>query len=40
MNVNTWDVNDTIQNLIRSGNQIDRDELADPDLPLGQLIPN
>ncbi|MFD5586675.1 NAD(P)/FAD-dependent oxidoreductase [Streptomyces sp. NPDC127063] len=40
MNVNTWDVNDTIQHLIRSGKQIDRDKLADPDLPLDQLIPN
>ena len=40
MNVNIWDVNDTIQRLIRSGNQIDPDKLADPGLPLDQLIPN
>ncbi|MFE4801785.1 NAD(P)/FAD-dependent oxidoreductase [Streptomyces sp. NPDC056708] len=37
MNVNIWDVNDAIQHLVRSGEQIDRDRLADPDLPLEQL---
>ncbi len=37
MNVNIWDVNDAIQHLVRSGEQIDRDRLADPDLPLELL---
>ncbi|MGW7005874.1 NAD(P)/FAD-dependent oxidoreductase [Streptomyces sp. NPDC054933] len=37
MNVNIWDVNDAIQHLVRSGEQIDRDRLADPDVPLEQL---
>ncbi|WTU47231.1 FAD-dependent oxidoreductase [Streptomyces sp. NBC_00057] len=36
MNVNIWDVNDAIQHLVRSGKQIDRDRLADPDVPLEQ----
>ncbi|MFE6690235.1 NAD(P)/FAD-dependent oxidoreductase [Streptomyces sp. NPDC057743] len=37
MNVNVWDVNDTIQQLIRSGHPVDRGALADPNLPLDQL---
>ncbi|MFB6878061.1 NAD(P)/FAD-dependent oxidoreductase [Streptomyces sp. NPDC056323] len=37
MNVNIWDVNDAIQHLVRSAEQIDRDRLADPDLPLDLL---
>jgi 3-phenylpropionate/trans-cinnamate dioxygenase ferredoxin reductase component len=37
MNVNIWDVNETIQHMIRSGDRIDRAQLADPDLPLDQL---
>jgi len=37
MNVNVWDVNDAIQQLIRSGGAVDRDALADPDVPLGRL---
>ncbi|MFI6725719.1 NAD(P)/FAD-dependent oxidoreductase [Streptomyces atratus] len=36
MNVNIWDVNEAIQHLVRSGKQIDRDRLADPDVPLEQ----
>jgi 3-phenylpropionate/trans-cinnamate dioxygenase ferredoxin reductase subunit len=38
MNVNTWDVSDTIAALIRSGAAIDPDRLADPRTPLEALI--
>ena len=31
MNVNIWDVNDTIQALVRSGRTADPDRLADPE---------
>jgi NADPH-dependent 2,4-dienoyl-CoA reductase/sulfur reductase-like enzyme len=34
MNVNVWDVNEDIQALIRSGQTVDPDRLADPDIPL------
>ncbi len=37
MNVNIWDISEAIQHLVRSGEQIDRDRLADPDLPLELL---
>jgi NADPH-dependent 2,4-dienoyl-CoA reductase/sulfur reductase-like enzyme len=37
MNVNIWDVNEDIQALIRSGNPVDPDRLADPDVPLTDL---
>jgi 3-phenylpropionate/trans-cinnamate dioxygenase ferredoxin reductase component len=37
MNVNVWDVIDDIQDLIRSGRQVDRDRLADPDTPIAEL---
>ena len=37
MNVNVWDVTDDIQELVRSKARIDRDRLADPDVPLGDL---
>jgi len=37
MNVNVWDVNDDIQALIRSGQTVDPDRLADPDVPLTEL---
>jgi 3-phenylpropionate/trans-cinnamate dioxygenase ferredoxin reductase subunit len=37
MNVNVWDVNDDIQALIRSGDPVDPDRLADPDTPLTDL---
>jgi len=37
MNVNVWDVNDTVQALIRSGRRIDSARLADPDVPLEGL---
>jgi 3-phenylpropionate/trans-cinnamate dioxygenase ferredoxin reductase subunit len=38
MNVNVWDVNEPIQALIRSGRAIDERSLADPDVPLTDLI--
>jgi 3-phenylpropionate/trans-cinnamate dioxygenase ferredoxin reductase subunit len=38
MNVNIWDVTDPIQALIRSGRAIDERRLADPDVPLTDLI--
>ncbi|MEU3221087.1 FAD-dependent oxidoreductase [Streptomyces sp. NPDC006971] len=38
MNVNVWDVNDAIQHLVRSGSTVERAALADPDVPLDQLI--
>jgi 3-phenylpropionate/trans-cinnamate dioxygenase ferredoxin reductase component len=34
MNVNVWDVTDDIQALIRSGAQVDRRRLSDPETPL------
>jgi len=37
MNVNVWDVNENIQALIRSGQAVDPDRLADPDIPLTGL---
>jgi 3-phenylpropionate/trans-cinnamate dioxygenase ferredoxin reductase component len=39
MNVNVWDVNETIQALIRAGHTVDRARLADPDVPLADLLP-
>jgi 3-phenylpropionate/trans-cinnamate dioxygenase ferredoxin reductase component len=39
MNVNVWDVTDPIQALVRSGAVIDPARLADPDVPLGELLP-
>ncbi len=39
MNVNVWEVTDQIQELIRSGERIDRDRLGDPDVPLDELLP-
>ncbi|MFF8604811.1 NAD(P)/FAD-dependent oxidoreductase [Streptomyces sp. NPDC015346] len=38
MNVNVWDVTDPIQRLIRSGAQVDPEALADPSVPLENLI--
>jgi 3-phenylpropionate/trans-cinnamate dioxygenase ferredoxin reductase subunit len=40
MNVNVWDVTDAIQALIRSRAVIDDRRLADPDVPLAQLMPD
>jgi 3-phenylpropionate/trans-cinnamate dioxygenase ferredoxin reductase subunit len=39
MNVNVWDVNDTIQRLIRERTAVDGRRLADPDVPLDDLLP-
>lgn len=36
-NVNVWDVVDDVKALIRSGAQVDRARLADPDVPLSEL---
>jgi 3-phenylpropionate/trans-cinnamate dioxygenase ferredoxin reductase subunit len=40
MNVNVWDVTDDIQALVRSRAEVDRERLADPDVPLGELAPS
>jgi 3-phenylpropionate/trans-cinnamate dioxygenase ferredoxin reductase subunit len=37
MNVNVWDVNDAIQDLVRRGTPVDADRLADPSVPLGEV---
>jgi 3-phenylpropionate/trans-cinnamate dioxygenase ferredoxin reductase component len=39
MNVNVWDVNDTIQRLIRERTVVDDRRLADPDVPLDDILP-
>jgi 3-phenylpropionate/trans-cinnamate dioxygenase ferredoxin reductase subunit len=38
MNVNTWDVTDSIAALIKTGEKIDVDRLADPGTPLEALL--
>lgn len=38
MNVNVWDVNKQVQDLIRSGRTVSPDQLADADIPLDRLI--
>jgi 3-phenylpropionate/trans-cinnamate dioxygenase ferredoxin reductase subunit len=38
MNVNTWDVSDQIQELIRSRAPLEDDALRDPDVALGDLV--
>nr|WP_232014225.1 FAD-dependent oxidoreductase [Cellulomonas fimi] len=38
MNVNVWDVVDDVQALVRSRAVVDRDRLADPDVPLASLV--
>ncbi|SNT23184.1 3-phenylpropionate/trans-cinnamate dioxygenase ferredoxin reductase subunit [Streptosporangium subroseum] len=38
MNVNIWDVTDQIKALIGSGGTVDRDRLADPDVPLHEAV--
>ncbi len=38
MNVNVWDVNQHVQSLIRSGEQVRVAELADPDTPLEAIV--
>ncbi len=37
MNVNIWDVSDTVQELIRAGRRVDRGRLADPDVELADV---
>ena len=37
MNVNVWDVQDDIQALIASRDAVDREKLADPDVPLAKV---
>jgi len=37
MNVNIWDVNDAISDLIRSGQRADPARLADPAIPLDEV---
>ena len=38
MNVNTWDVSDDIQALIRSERPVDPERLTDPDTPISELV--
>jgi 3-phenylpropionate/trans-cinnamate dioxygenase ferredoxin reductase subunit len=38
MNVNVWDVSDPIRDLIRSREPVDLNRLADPDVPLSELV--
>ncbi|MFO7691292.1 MAG: FAD-dependent oxidoreductase, partial [Cryobacterium sp.] len=38
MNVNVWEVNDTVQQLIRSGVRVDPARLADPAVPLAEIL--
>jgi 3-phenylpropionate/trans-cinnamate dioxygenase ferredoxin reductase component len=41
MNANVWDVQDDIQKLVRAGYagaQVDKERLADPGVPLGELV--
>ena len=38
MNVNVWDVNEDVQRLIRSRQEIDPAALRDQGTPLGELI--
>jgi len=39
MNVNVWDQTDAIQALLRSGQPVAADRLANPELPLAELLP-
>ncbi len=38
MNVNVWDVNDSIRDLIRARELVDRKRLADPGVPIADLL--
>ena len=38
MNVNVWDVTETVQELIRARQQHDPEALADPSVPLDSLL--
>jgi 3-phenylpropionate/trans-cinnamate dioxygenase ferredoxin reductase subunit len=37
MNVNVWDVSDSIDGLVRSGEPVDTRRLTDPDVPLNEV---
>jgi 3-phenylpropionate/trans-cinnamate dioxygenase ferredoxin reductase component len=37
MHVNVWDTIDAVQDLIRAGEPVDPERLADPDVPLGEV---
>ena len=37
MHVNVWDTIDDVQHLVRDRTVVDRDRLADPTVPLGDL---
>jgi 3-phenylpropionate/trans-cinnamate dioxygenase ferredoxin reductase subunit len=37
LNMNVWDVNEAIRDLIRSGERVDRKRLIDPDVPIEEL---
>lgn len=38
MNLNVWDVREPLERLIRSGAEVEDRRLADPDVPLGDLV--
>ena len=38
VNVNVWDVNDTIQAIVRGGRAVDAARLADVDVPLEEFL--
>jgi len=38
MNVNVWDINDQVQELIRAGRRADPERLANPDIPLPETV--
>jgi 3-phenylpropionate/trans-cinnamate dioxygenase ferredoxin reductase subunit len=38
MNVNIWDVTDSLQELIRADRPVDTALLTDPDVPLTELL--
>ncbi|MFF6880029.1 NAD(P)/FAD-dependent oxidoreductase [Streptomyces sp. NPDC012474] len=40
MNVNTWDVNDQLQTLVRTAQPVDTNMLTDPQVPLEALLPS
>ena len=39
MNINVWDVTETVQALIRAGEPVDEARLTDPGVPLEELLP-
>jgi len=38
MNVNIWDVNDTIAAIVRGGRTVNAGRLADPNVPLEEFL--